>query len=345
MKEQLNKLRENAAQAIERATNAEALEAVRVKFLGRKGALAELMAKLATLEEEARREVGALANEVKSALEGALLRRLGAFEAERTRNLAETEWIDTTAPGVRSSEGHLHLTTHAINDIVAIFTKLGFSRVRYPEVDWDYYAFEGLNMPPEHPARDEWETFFIDAPPGKKGRLVLTPHISNTQVHEMERGELPIRALYIYKSYRRQSDVSHLSMFHQFETLFVDDRVTFADLKGVIEHFVGSYFGRERKIRLRPFHFTFTEPSFEVDISCGLCKGVGCRFCKAGWVELAGAGLVHPNVLRAGGIDAKKYQGFAFAFGVERTAMMRAGLQVDDIRLLYQNDFRFLKQF
>ena len=205
-------------------------------------------------------------------------------------------------------------------------------------------------MPPNHPARDEWETFFIDYPgkPGKdpkKQKVVLTPHTSNGQVREMEKGTLPIRMINIAKCYRRQSDVSHVPMFHQFEGLYVDHNVSIAHLKGVLDYFVKQFFGPERKARIRPFHFQFTEPSFEVDISCGVCLGKGCRLCKEGWLELGGAGMVHPVVLKNGGVDTSTYSGFAFGWGIERTYMMKAGTQLDDIRLLYSNDVRFLEQF
>jgi phenylalanyl-tRNA synthetase alpha chain len=224
-------------------------------------------------------------------------------------------------------------------------------------VDWDWYPFESLNMPPHHPARDEWETFFIEYP-GKpsrdphKQKMVLTPHTSNGQVREMEKGKLPIRMINIAKCYRRQIDVSHTPMFHQFEGLYVDTNVSIAHLKGVLDYFAQHFFGPARKTRLRPFHFQFTEPSFEVDISCGICNGTGklkdgspCKLCKSGWLELGGAGMVHPVVLKNGGVDPDIYSGFAFGWGVERTFMMKSGTQLDDIRLLYSNDVRFLEQF
>jgi phenylalanyl-tRNA synthetase alpha chain len=207
-------------------------------------------------------------------------------------------------------------------------------------------------MPANHPARDEWETFFIDYKDKKGRRMVLTPHTSNGQVREMEKGKLPIRMINIAKCYRRQIDVSHTPMFHQFEGLYVDKNVSIGHLKGVLDYFVKQFFGPERKARIRPFHFQFTEPSFEVDVSCGICMGTGklqngqpCRLCKSGWLELGGAGMVHPAVLKNGGVDTTKYNGFAFGWGVERTYMMKAGTRLDDIRLLYSNDVRFLEQF
>ncbi len=219
-------------------------------------------------------------------------------------------------------------------------------------MDWDYYAFESLNMPPDHPARDEWETFFMDAPVSEMGKMVLTPHTSNSQVRELERGEFPVRMINIAKCYRRQSDATHVPMFHQFEGLYVDKNVSITHLRGVLDYFAKSFFGADRKTRLRPFHFRFTEPSFEIDISCGVCGGSGigadkqkCKICKRGWLELGGAGMVHPNVLKAAKVDPKKYSGFAFGWGVERTYLMKEGMQIDDLRALYKNDLRFLKQF
>ena len=219
--------------------------------------------------------------------------------------------------------------------------------MRYPEVDWDWYAFESLNMPASHPARDDWETFIVDAPEHPKlGKIVLTPHTSNGQVREMERlGHPPIRMVNIAKCYRRQSDVSHTPMFHQFEGLVIDENINITHLKGTIDYFVKQFFGPNRKSRLRPYHFQFTEPSFEVDVTCDICLGKGCKLCKEGWLELGGAGMVHPNVLKAGKIDSEKYTGFAFGWGVERTYMMKSGLKIPDLRLLYSNDIRFLNQF
>ena len=353
MQEQLQQLKKTALEAIGGAANPAVLEDLRVRFLGRKGELTALLRGLSALSAEERPKMGALANKIKEEIEAELNKKKSELEEAALGNLGESEWIDTSLPGSLPPMGSLHLVTHAIREITSIFCRLGFTRVRYPEVEWDYYAFESLNMPKGHPARDEWETFFIDAPEHSKwGKMILTPHTSSGQVREMEKGKLPIRMINISKTYRRQSDVSHVPMFHQFEGLFVDKDVSIANLKGVLEYFASEFFGPERKIRLRPFHFRFTEPSFEIDISCGVCAGTGkverglrCRLCKEGWLELGGAGMVHPNVLAAGGIDAKKWSGFAFGWGVERTAMMRSGVKIDDVRTLYENDLRFLKQF
>ena len=258
--------------------------------------------------------------------------------------------IDFTIPSATPTTGSLHLITQAIDEITEIFERLGFTRVRYPEVETDWYAFEALNMNADHPARDEWETFFIHNPENAKLKkpqtIVLTPHTSNGQVREMQRVKTPpIRMLNIAKCYRRQSDVSHNPFFYQFEGLLVGKDISISHLKGTLDYFVKNFFGPERQTRLRPYHFQFTEPSFEIDITCGVCNGRGCKVCKEGWLELGGAGMVHPNVLKAGNIDYKKYSGFAFGWGVERTMMMKDNLNIDDVRKLYEPDLRFLRQF
>jgi phenylalanyl-tRNA synthetase alpha chain len=352
IKDKLEELRKESLGSIGGIENAEALRDFEVKTLGRKGEYNNLVRDLPKLSNEERKEAGRLANEIKIAIESAIKAKKDDFERAKLGNLVKEEWIDRTLPGKAPYIGHLHLTTQAIYEIVSIFERLGFQLRQYPEIEWDWYAFESLNMPKDHPARDEWETFFMDLPEGKKGKIVLTPHTSSGQVREMERGKLPIRMMNISKTYRRQSDVSHVPMFHQFEGLMIDKGVSIAHLKGVLDYFARAFFGEGRKIRLRPFHFRFTEPSFEIDVSCGVCKGSGrlengekCRLCKEGWLELGGAGMVHPNVLKAGKIDHKKYNGFAFGWGVERTFMMKEGMKIDDIRILYKNDLRFIRQF
>lgn len=355
MTDVFQQLRADALQAFSTVKTSEDLEVARVEFMGRKGRMAEAMKDLATLSEDERREAGKAANDVKRMIEGAFAAAESrVMDAEKEMRDAK-EWIDVTLPGTPSTTGHLHLTTQAIDEISGVFSHLGFVRAHHPEVDWDYYAFESLNMPKEHPARDDWETFFMadgdSVMTGEKGKVVLTPHTSNGQVREMEKGKLPIRMISIGKCYRRQSSARHLSMFHQFEGLMIDEHVTVTELKGVFDHFVKQYFGPDRATRLRPYHFRFTEPSFELDVSCSVCNGTGkvdgvkCKLCKEGWLELGGAGMVHPNVLKAGGIDPEKYNGFAFGWGVERTMMMRSGINIDDIRTLYKNDLRFLTQF
>lgn len=348
----LETLQVRALDAIRTADSASALADVRQRLLGRKGELTALLKAVSAVPAGERKAVGSFANEVRLAVEKAMTDKEHGLRLAASAHLDETEWLDVTAPGVAVPQGHLHLSTQAIRDIAAIFRRLGFTRQRYPEVDYDWYAFEALNMPPDHPARDEWETFFVDLPPSEKGRVVLTPHTSNGQIHELMRGDLPVRMINISKCYRRQSDISHVPMFHQFEGLVIDKGISVVHLKGVLDAFAREYFGPERRMRLRPFHFRFTEPSFEVDVSCGVCDGTGhlesgdaCRTCKGGWLELGGAGMVHPNVLTATGVDPEQWGGFAFGWGLERCAMMRSGIRIDDIRLLYKNDLRFLEQF
>lgn len=334
-------LKNEAIAQITEANSAEELESLRVAYLGRSGKLTLLFKEIAILAPDKKKEAGLTINEAKNTIVKLI--------QEQKNNFQETSriWFDPTIPGVKPKRGHLHLVSQAIEEIARTFEQIGFVRVRYPEVEWDYFAFESLNMPKEHAARDEWETFFVDAPVNPKyGQIVLTPHTSNGQVREMLRVKTPpIRMVNIAKCYRRQSDLSHYPMFHQFEGLVIDKNISIVHLKGTLDYFAKNFFGKERKTRLRPYHFQFTEPSFEVDISCGLCKGAGCKLCKAGWLELGGAGMVHPTVLRNGGIDPNIYSGFAFGWGVERTFMMKSNLNIDDIRKIYSADLEFLKQF
>jgi len=355
MRSDLEKLKDEFLDAVKDVSDSLKLEELRVEYLGRKGKLSNIMKQLPEIAEGARKEMGQFANEIKTSIESSFSAAEQSLREREAHGKSENEWIDITAPGQAPEIGHMHLTSQAIEEVDELFSRLGFVRVRHPEVEWDWYAFESLNMPKTHPARDEWETFFMadgdKVLEGKKGKVVLTPHTSNGQAREMERGRIPIRMININKCYRRQSDVTHAPMFHQFEGLMIDEKVTIAELRGVLDFFAQNFFGPERKTRLRPHHFRFTEPSFEIGITCEVCGGVGkieeikCRMCKEGWLELGGAGMVHPNVIKAGGLDPEKYSGFAFGWGVERTMMMKSGLNIDDIRILYRNDLRFLKQF
>ncbi len=334
--EDIVKLKKSALEEISAAKDLDGLEDLRRKYLSKKsGELTKIIKELPKLEPEERQQVGQLVNEVKLEVEQVLEKQKSSLQLPAS----SFEFLDPTAPGVPVPEGHLHLITQAIREISTIFEQIGFVRRRYPEVETDWYAFEGLNMPKDHPARDEWETFFIT------DNIVLTPHTSSGQLREMERGELPIRMINISRCDRRQSDINHVPTFYQFEGLLIDKDVTIANLKGVLTYFAHEFFGPEREIRLRPYDFRFTEPSFEIDVTCGLCKGQGCKYCKGGWAELGGAGMVHPKVLQNGGIDPKEYSGFAFGWGVERTYLMKSGVSIPDIRLIYRNDIRFLKQF
>lgn len=348
MEEELIKLQTNVSSLIIACDDDEELEKIREDFLGKNGALTDAIKRIGKLPAESRPEIGKLANEIKTTVEEMIGDKRKNIKGENITSIkiAQTKKLDITLPGIKSPLGHLHLITQAIEEITSIFEHIGFSRVRHPEIEWDWYAFTALNFPENHPARDDWETFFIkeDIHP-KKGQMILTPHTSSGQVREMEKGILPIKMLNIAKCYRRQSDVSHSPMFHQFEGLVVGENISITHLKGVLDYFVKSYFGPDRISRIRPYHFQFTEPSFEIDVSCGICNGKGCKLCKQGWLELGGAGMVHPNVLKAGNIDPKKYSGFAFGWGVERVLMMKEGLSLDDLRILYSNDLRFLEQF
>lgn len=331
------------------AQSLEELEQIRIQFLGKKGKFTLILKDIPKLQPDKRPSLGRMANEIKSTLEKALEEKSSRL---KTGGKPDQEWIDVTNPGKKPPEGHLHLITQAIEEISSIFEGIGFVIRRYPEVEWDWYAFGGLNMPSNHPARDEWETFFIEGLSSNKyGDGVLTPHTTSGQLREMEKvGKPPIRMLNIGKCYRRQSDVSHAPMFYQFDGLVIDRGINITHLKGTIDYFVKKYFGPDRKSRIRPFHFQFTEPSFEVDITCIICggkarlpDGQGCKVCKEGWLELGGSGMVYPTVLKNGGIDPDIYTGFAWGWGVERVMMMKYG--IPDIRLLFESDVRFLKQF
>lgn len=340
------------------------LEQLEIDYLGRKGIVNKLFSDMKDVGDSERGAYGKMVNEVKNEITAVLENKKKTLKEESLNNI----WTDVTLPGDKTPKGSLHLVTYAIEEISAIFERIGFARQSYPEVEWEYFSFESLNMPPGHPARDDFETFFVDAPAhAKYGRMVLTPHTSNGQIREMMRiKNPPIAMINISKTYRPNWDVSHTPMFHQFEGLCIDEGITIANLKGTIEYFATNFFGPNRKTRLRPYHFQFTEPSFEVDISCDICNGTGfvndttvisrseamrnlgknkCKLCKQGWLELGGAGMVHPNVLKEGKINSNKYSGFAFGFGIERVYMMKGGLKLDDLRTIYSGDIRFLEQF
>lgn len=367
MEEELLNLKNKAVALIISAQDEEEIDKLFSDFLGKNGKLTEFTKRLKGVPLEQRPELGKLTNEIKRSIKEMI---------DERRNLSKKadptpkKNIDITIPGKKPLLGSLHLITQAIEEISLIFEKIGFDRVRYPEIEWDWYAFGSLNFPKDHPARDEWETFFIDTNPDPKmGPMILTPHTSSGQTREMMKvtkshsknnkgahqpssDSIKIKMLNIAKCYRRQSDISHTQMFHQFEGFVVGEGINISHLKGVLSYFVKSYFGEKRKIRIRPYQFQFTEPSFEIDVSCGVCNGTAklqneqkCRLCKAGWLEMGGSGMTHPKVLENGGIDPNKYTGFAFGWGVERVLMMKEGIEIDDLRLLYSNRLEFLKQF
>ncbi|MBI3984631.1 MAG: phenylalanine--tRNA ligase subunit alpha [Candidatus Levybacteria bacterium] len=344
MEEELIGIKNAALSFVLEAEDLKSLEETKLQFLGKSGKLTLALKEVTKLPAEKRPAFGVLANEVKQTIEEAIEDKIKSLSAVKKTTLLEK--IDVTNPGVKPPLGHLHLVTQAIEEIQSIFEKIGFVRVRYPEVEWDWYAFEALNFPPNHPARDDWETFFVDEKPHPKyGPVLLTPQTSSGQIREMTTNKPPIKMLNIAKCYRRQSDISHVPMFHQFEGLAVNTDLSISNLKGVLDYFVKAYFGKERQSRIRPYHFEFTEPSFEVDVSCGACNGKGCKLCKEGWLEMGGAGMVHPNVLKNCEIDPSVYNGFAFGWGVERVLMMKDGIKLDDIRTIYSDRMEFLEQF
>lgn len=347
MQEEILNLKNQAMAQIMSAESASELEQIRIDYFGRNGKFTTLVKDIKNVPLDDRKQIGQTINEAKKSIEEIIGQQKKSF-GEVAR-----EWFDPTIPGEKPAIGHIHLLTKTIDEISQIFARIGFERQRYPEVEWDHFAFSALNMPKNHPARDEWETYFVDSPENSTfGKMVLTPHTSSGQVREMLRVKSPpIRMINIAKCYRRQSDISHVPMFHQFEGLVIDKGISVVNLKGTLDYFAKSFYGN-RVTRLRPYHFQFTEPSFEIDISCGVCNGKGwissgqaCKVCKAGWLELGGAGMVHPNVLKAGKINPEVYSGFAFGWGVERVLMMRDGLNIPDVRMLYSTDLRYLNQF
>ncbi len=344
MQAELAGLREAATIEIAAAESADDLETIRVRYLGRKGSLNAVLRGLGQLPPEERPAMGALANAVKDAVAQALDAK--AAELARSgmaRALAE-ERIDVTLPGRRRARGHLHPLRQTEDELIDIFVSMGFSVAEGPQVEDDFHNFGGLNFPLDHPARDAQDTFFLD-----RDELLLRTHTSPVQLHVMRSTAPPIRVVIPGTCYRRDDpDPTHSPMFQQIEGLLVDERVTFADLKGVLTTFLRRLFGAGTRVRFRASFFPFTEPSAEVDVSCITCPpgapDAGCRVCKgSGWLEVLGAGMVHPNVLRAGGQDAERVRGFAFGMGIDRLTLLRHGL--DDLRLLYDNDLRFLEQF
>ncbi|HQD06557.1 MAG TPA: phenylalanine--tRNA ligase subunit alpha [Bacillota bacterium] len=336
----LTQLEEEARSAIDSARDMQDLQAVRVRFLGKKGEITALLRSMGQLPPEQRPEFGRRANGLRDLLE----RLLGEKEKELKEKEAADRWererIDVTLPGYPVPLGRKHPLTLVTEDIKEIFTGLGFQVARGPELESDYYNFEALNMPPEHPARDMQDSFYV-AP-----QFLLRTHTSPVQIRTMEllHPRLPVRIIAPGKVYRRDDDATHSPMFHQVEGLAVDRGITLADLKGTLLLFAREMFGPEKRIRLRPSFFPFTEPSAEVDISCINCDGEGCRVCGfTGWLEILGAGMVHPRVLQVCGYDPEDVTGFAFGMGVERIAMLKYG--VNDLRLFFSNDLRFLKQF
>ena len=339
MKQKLEEIRANAARELAEASDSQALESLRVKYLGKKGEVTSILKQMGKLSPEERPVIGELANKVRAFIEDDLTKRAAELKAQATQKRLEEERLDVTLPGKHRELGVKHPLSIVLDEIKEIFVGMGFDIVEGPEVEYDYYNFEALNIPKDHPARDTQDTFYINE------NILLRTQTSPVQVRVMEKQKPPIRIISPGRVYRSDAvDATHSPLFHQIEGLVVDKGVTFSDLKGTLELFIKKLYGEETRVRFRPHHFPYTEPSAEMDMSCFKCGGKGCSMCKGeGWIEILGCGMVHPQVLENCGIDPEVYSGFAFGVGLERIAMMRYG--IDDMRLLYENDLRFLKQF
>ncbi len=339
MKEQLSQIRLSAKAQLDEITTLDKIEEFRVKFLGKKGELTAVMKGMGGLSAEERPVIGQMANEVRTFIETAIEEKKETIEKAQMAEKIKAETLDVTMPGAHNKKGTLHPLTKVLNDLEDIFIGMGFSIAEGPEVELDYYNFEALNIPKDHPARDTQDTFYIN------DDVVLRSQTSPVQVRVMEKQAPPIRIISPGRVYRSDAvDATHSPVFHQVEGLVIDKGIKMSDLKGTLEVFVKKLYGDDTRLRFRPHHFPFTEPSAEVDISCFNCGGKGCRFCKGeGWIEILGCGMVHPKVLKNCGIDTDIYSGFAFGIGLERVALFR--YDIDDIRLLYENDTRFLEQF
>jgi len=338
MEDRLRLLQEDALSALHQAGDLKALQDVRVKVLGKKGSLTEVMKGMRDLSAEQRPIVGNLVNNLKDQFENAFSVRQLELQQQGIAVKLASEKIDVTLPGRKTAPGSLHPVTLVTDDVVDIFSHLGFAVAEGPEIEHDFYNFEALNIPKDHPARDMQDTFYIS------DDRVLRTHTSPVQIRTMLKHQPPIRVIAPGTVYRRDSDLTHSPMFHQVEGFLVDERVTFGDLKGILTHFLNEFFGAGHSVRFRPSFFPFTEPSAEVDIECVICGGKGCRVCgKTGWLEILGCGMIDPEVFKSVNYDAEKYSGFAFGMGLERLAMLKYG--VNDLRMFFENDLRFLKQF
>lgn len=339
MKEKLQSIKEEALAQIQAADAPEKLNDVKVRFLGKKGELTAVLKGMKDVAAEDRPKVGQLVNEAREEIETALNNAKTAMEKAIREAKLKEEVIDVTLPSKKNMVGHRHPNTIALEEVERIFIGMGYEVVEGPEVEYDEYNFEKLNIPADHPAKDEQDTFYINKD------IVLRTQTSPVQARVMEQGKLPIRMIAPGRVFRSDEvDATHSPSFHQIEGLVIDKNISFADLKGTLEVFAKELFGPETKTKFRPHHFPFTEPSAEVDVTCFKCGGKGCRFCKgSGWIEILGCGMVHPHVLEMCGIDPEEYIGFAFGVGLERIALLK--YEIDDMRLLYENDIRFLKQF
>ena len=334
----IEKLVAEASEQINQASQLPELDEVRVKYLGKSGSLTAQLKKLGTLPKEERPAAGQAINKAKQQLESDISSRKQELESEGLQQRLASESIDVTLPGRGQESGGLHPVTRTLDRINTLFANAGFKVAEGPEIEDDFHNFEALNIPAHHPARAMHDTFYFDA------HMLLRTHTSPVQIREMQNSEPPLKIIAPGRVYRCDSDLTHTPMFHQVEGFLVDEDVSFADLKGVLYDFLTNFFERDLKLRFRPSYFPFTEPSAEADIECVMCNGKGCRVCKqTGWLELLGCGMIHPEVFRHVGIDSEKYTGYAFGVGVERLTMMRYG--INDLRLFFENDLRFLRQF
>ncbi len=346
MIKQLEELRQNALQELGSISNTKELESWRVRYLGRKSELTKVLRSLATLPPDERKAVGAYANEVKAYLEDSLRQKGQVLQEAQLGVFAKKEAIDITLPGHPFPIGRLHPITQTLYEICDIFVSMGFQVVEGPEVEWDYYNFEALNIPEEHPSRDTMSTSWVDfVTDSGVSPMLLRTHTTSVSARIVETMQPPIRVIEPGKVYRYEaSDATHTPMFHQIDGLAVDKGITMADLKGTLYEFSRRFFGEDRKVRFRCDYFPFVEPGVEMAIECSVCSGKGCRLCgNTGWIEILGAGMTHPQVLQRGGLDPKVYTSFAFGMGIDRLPMLRYG--IDDIRLFYSSDLRFLRQF
>lgn len=346
MEKELEKLQKEAIEALKNIKTLEELQDFNVKYLGRKGELTNILKSLKDLPIAEKPKMGQISNKVKVAIESAASQKQQELENADMEKLLSKDFFDTTIPGTARQVGHIHPISQTQEEVERIFSQMGFSIMDGPEVESEYYNFEGLNIPADHPARDMQDTFFLEEKEDPKhGRMVLRTHTSPVQVRTMEKYGAPLRVIVPGRVFRYEAtDASHDTTFYQVEGLLIDKEVSLSHLKGVMTEFLTRLFGKAVEVRFRPGYFPFVEPGLELDFSCLLCEGKGCRVCKkSGWVEFMGAGMVHENVLKAGGIDPKEYQGWAFGFGLTRLVMMRYG--IDDIRLLSGGELRFLKQF
>ncbi len=338
MSEKIEELLRQAREDVARAGDLEALEQVRIRYLGKKGLFTQKMKALGRLSQEERPVVGKVINQARETFQRSLEERRQALEQARLDARLKSESIDVTLPGRGQRPGGVHPVTRTLQRIESLFASVGFQTAQGPEIEDDYHNFEALNIPAHHPARAMHDTFYIDQ------HTLLRTHTSPVQIRVMESGQPPFRVIAPGRVYRCDSDLTHTPMFHQVEGFLVDEGVSFADLRGILDQFLKRFFEQDVQIRFRPSYFPFTEPSAEVDVSCVMCGGKGCRVCgKSGWLEVMGCGMIHPKVFEAVGIDGERYTGFAFGLGVERLAMLRYG--IGDLRLFFENDLRFLEQF